>query len=64
MLEIASRAAPGDAMPTVLEGEAEITISGEAHIVRTGESIVMPAGEPHSLRAPTRFKMLQVLVKQ
>ena len=56
MLEIASHAAPGDAIPTVLEGEAEITISGEAHIVRTGE--------PHSLRAPTRFKMLLVLVKQ
>lgn len=62
--KIASHAAPGDAMPTILEGEAEITISGEAHIVKAGESIVMPAGEPHSLRALTRFKMLLVLVKQ
>lgn len=62
--KITSHAAPGDAMPIVLEGEAEITISGEAHIVREGESIVMPAGEPHSLRALTRFKMLLVLVKQ
>lgn len=61
--KIGTHAAPGDAMPTILEGEAEITISGTTYTVRAGESIVMPAGEPHSLRAVTRFKMLLVLVK-
>lgn len=61
--KIGTHAAPGDAIPTILEGEAEITISGTTYTVRAGESIVMPAGEPHSLRAATRFKMLLVLVK-
>lgn len=61
--KIGTHAAPGDAMPTILEGEAEITISGATYTVKAGESIVMPAGEPHSLTAVTRFKMLLVLVK-
>lgn len=62
--QIGTHAAPGDAMPTILEGEAEITISGTTYTVKAGESIVMPAGEPHSLKALTRFKMLLVLVKE
>lgn len=61
--KIGTHAAPGDAIPTILEGEAEITISGTKYTVKAGESIVMPAGEPHSLVALTRFKMLLVLVK-
>lgn len=61
--KIGTHAALGDAIPTILEGEAEITISGTKYTVKAGESIVMPAGEPHSLVALTRFKMLLVLVK-
>lgn len=61
--KIWTHAAPGDAISTILEGEAEITISGTTYTVRADESIVMPAGEPHSLRAVTIFKMLLVLVK-
>lgn len=54
---------PFDALATVLDGEAEITISGERHSVKAGQLIIMPAGEPHSVRAPARFKMMLVMVK-
>ena len=55
--KIGTHAAPGDAMPTILEGEAEITISGATYTVKAGESIVMPAGVLHAAYAPERFKM-------
>lgn len=58
-----SHAAPGDAMPFVLEGTAEIVISGVAHEVGAGEAIVIPSGAAHSLRAITDFKMLLTVVK-
>lgn len=54
---------PGDAMPNVLEGEAEFTIGDTAYRVKAGESIVMPKGIPHAVRAVTRFKMLIIVVK-
>ena len=56
-------AAPGDAMPFVLEGTAEITIKGTPHEVSAGHAIVIPAGAVHSLRAVTDFKMLLTVVK-
>ena len=59
---IGGHAAPGDAMPFVLEGTAEIIINGEAHVVTAGQAIVIPAGAPHSLRAVTDFKMLLTVV--
>ena len=54
---------PFDAAVHVLDGVAEITISGTAHTVESGGLIVMPAGEPHSLKAPARFKMLLTMIK-
>ena len=59
---IGGHAAPGDAMPFVLEGTAEITINGRSHVVNAGQAIVIPAGAPHSLRAVTDFKMLLTVV--
>lgn len=55
--EISSHASGGDAMVTVLDGKAEITIGGNKHIVESGETIIMPAGIPHALFARERFKM-------
>ncbi len=60
---IPTHAAGGDAMVTVLEGEAHITIDGQPHVVPEGHSIVMPAGIPHAVRAETRFKMMLTLVR-
>lgn len=58
---IGTHAAGGDAMATILEGTAQITVGGDTHTVNAGESIVMPVGIPHSLKAMTRFKMLLVV---
>ncbi|NGM16715.1 cupin domain-containing protein [Eggerthellaceae bacterium zg-893] len=60
---MSTHAAPGDAMATILEGTAQITINDEPHELAAGEAIVMPAGVPHAVKALTAFKMLLVVVK-
>lgn len=60
---ISTHAAPGDAMATILEGTAQITIDGAPHTLKAGEAIVMPAGIPHSVQAVTACKMYLVVVK-
>ena len=60
---ISTHAAPGDAMATILEGTAQITIDGVAHTLNAGEAIIMPAGIPHAVQAVTAFKMYLVVVK-
>lgn len=60
--EISSHESDGDAMVTVLEGAACLTIGGEEYHVTQGETIVMPAGIPHALYAEERFKMQLTVV--
>ena len=60
---LSTHAAGGDAMATVLEGTAEITIDGVSNEVSAGQAIVMPVGIPHSVKAITPFKMYLVVVK-
>jgi quercetin dioxygenase-like cupin family protein len=60
--EISSHKSEGDAMVTVLEGSALITIGGTQHPVKAGQTIVMPAGVPHAVAADDKFKMLLIVV--
>ena len=60
---IGGHSAPGDAMPFVLEGTAEITINGTPHTVPAGQAIVIPAGAPHAVKALADMKMLLMVVK-
>lgn len=60
--EISSHASGGDAMVTVLEGKASITIGEQIYSVVSGKTIVMPAGIPHAVAADGRFKMLLTVV--
>lgn len=60
--EISTHASHGDAMVTVLEGTAAITIGGKQHAVIKGQTIVMPAGIPHAVAAETQFKMLLTVI--
>jgi quercetin dioxygenase-like cupin family protein len=46
---------------SILDGEAEVTISGKAHHLKAGEMITMPANKPHALQAIKKFKMLLVM---
>ena len=60
---LSEHTAPFDAMVTLIDGEAEITIAGRKHLLKAGEMIVMPANQPHALRAVSRFKMLLVMIR-
>ena len=60
---LSEHTAPFDALVTILDGEAAITVSGVESRVRAGEMLIMPAGEPHSLRAVKSFKMMLVMVR-
>ncbi|HHU05873.1 MAG TPA: cupin domain-containing protein [Clostridiales bacterium] len=60
--EISSHKSHGDAMVTIIEGKALITIGEKQYSLKGGETIVMPAGIPHAVAADGRFKMLLVVV--
>jgi quercetin dioxygenase-like cupin family protein len=61
---LSEHTAPFDALVSVLDGEAEITVGGERHRVGQGEAIIMPANVPHSVKGLRRFKMLLVMIKE
>ncbi len=62
---ISTHSAAGDAMVTILDGEAVITIGEDPEYrVKKGETLVMPANIPHGLEAEERFKMLLIVVKK
>ncbi|PIY84630.1 MAG: cupin domain-containing protein [Candidatus Omnitrophica bacterium CG_4_10_14_0_8_um_filter_43_18] len=61
---LSEHTAPFDALVTVLDGQAEVTILGNSSVVKEGEMIIMPANKPHSVQALDRFKMLLVLIKK
>ncbi len=44
----------------VLEGELELTVGGETHVCRAGEVAVIPSHVPHSGRALTDCRVLDV----
>lgn len=60
--EISSHSSDGDAMVTVFEGIAKITIGDKSYSLTAGKTIVMPAGIPHAVAAEERFKMLLTVV--
>ena len=60
---LSEHTAPFDALVCLLDGQAEITISGRPFRLETGEMIIMPAHEPHTLKAPRRFKMMLLMIR-
>ncbi len=61
---LSEHSAPFDAIMTVTDGIAEVSIGGTPHLVRTGEMIIMPANIPHSLQAKQRFKMVLTMIRE
>jgi quercetin dioxygenase-like cupin family protein len=61
---LSEHSAPYDAILTVTDGVAEVSIAGRPFTVRTGEMIIMPANIPHALQAKQRFKMTLTMVKE
>ena len=60
---LSEHTAPFDALVSVLDGEAMITVAGSESRVVAGEMLIMPADKPHSLRAAKRFKMMLVMIR-
>ena len=60
--EISAHESDGDAVVTVLDGQAEITVGAEKYAVSQGQTLVMPARVPHALFAAERFKMVLTVV--
>lgn len=60
--EISSHSSSGDAIVTVLEGTAQITVGNKEFSLTKGKTIVMPAGIPHAVAADGKFKMLLMVV--
>lgn len=56
--------APYDAIVTVLEGKARVTIRENDFTLHEGQVIIMPASVPHAVHAVTRFKMQLVMIHE
>jgi quercetin dioxygenase-like cupin family protein len=55
---------PFDAILTVTDGTAEVSIAGKPFTVRTGEMIILPANIPHGVQAKQRFKMTLTMIRE
>lgn len=60
---LSEHTSPFDAVVTVIEGEADITIAGRAERVITGQLVLLPASVPHGVHAPSRFKMTLTMLR-
>lgn len=61
--QLSEHSAPFDAIVTVIDGEAEITIDGQPHHPKAGEVLIMPANHPHAVNARSRFKMMLTMIR-
>ena len=62
--ELSEHSAPFDAVVQILDGQAELIIGGEKVTASTGKTVLMPADVPHAVHAPSRFKMLLVMIRE
>lgn len=51
---------PHEQITNVIEGQFEMTVNGETKICSTGDSVVIPGNTPHSGRAITDCKIIDV----
>ena len=61
--ELSEHTAPFDAIASILDGDAEITVGGRQYVVRAGEMILMLANIPHAVKASVRFKMMLTMIR-
>ncbi len=60
---LSEHTAPFDALITILDGEAEVTIAGQAYRMEQGQMVILPANKTHALKALSKFKMLLVMIR-
>jgi len=61
---LSEHTAPFDAIASIIDGEAEITIDKKEFHLTEGQMIVMPADKPHALHASQRFKMMLTMIHE
>ena len=61
---LSEHSAPFDAILTVTDGEAEVSIAGSPFTVKNGEMIILPANIPHAVQAKQRFKMTLTMIRE
>lgn len=61
---LSEHSAPFDAILTVTDGVADITIAGAPFTVKAGEMIILPANIPHGVQATQRFKMTLTMIRE
>lgn len=61
---LSEHSAPYDAILTVTDGEAKVSIAGSPFTVRAGEMIILPANIPHAVQAHQRFKMTLTMIRE
>jgi quercetin dioxygenase-like cupin family protein len=60
---LSEHTAPFDALASILDGAADVTIAGQPYHLEQGEMILMPANHPHALNATQRFKMMLIMIR-
>jgi quercetin dioxygenase-like cupin family protein len=61
---LSEHTAPFDAIATIIDGEAEISIEKTHYQLKEGRMIIMPANKPHALHAQQRFKMMLTMIHE
>jgi quercetin dioxygenase-like cupin family protein len=61
---LSEHTAPFDAIVSIIEGKAEITIDKTAFDLHEGQMIIMPAKIPHAVLAKKRFKMILTMIHE
>ncbi|MBO4965241.1 MAG: cupin domain-containing protein [Muribaculaceae bacterium] len=56
--ELATHAAPCEALVQVIDGTIDFTLEGNEMILKEGDFLTLRTGVQHSLRAEKKFKML------
>jgi len=51
---------PHEQVVNVIEGTLELTVEGETHVLRSGSVVVLPPHVPHSGKAVTNCKVIDV----
>jgi quercetin dioxygenase-like cupin family protein len=61
---LSEHTAPFDAIASIIDGEAEISIEKNRYVLKEGQMIIMPANKPHALHAQERFKMMLTMIHE
>ena len=60
---LSEHTAPFDALITILDGDAEVTIAGQPYHLEQGQMVILPVNKTHALKALSKFKMLLVMIR-